>query len=84
MVYRTLKAAIFIGLLTLAAGQYAYNAADRAALERLAQASAQDGDPLTTGSVGGTAASRSQSWSIPGLPSAANAVRLDPCEDIAR
>ncbi len=80
MVYRTLKAAIFIGLLTLAAGQYAYNAADRAALERLTRASVQNGDPLTTGSIDDGDRSRA-SWSIPGLPSAANAVRLDPCED---
>ena len=80
MIYRTLKAALFIGLLTLAAGQYAYNAADRATLERIARGEG----PQVTGSINGTARSQGESRSIPDMPSAANAVRLDPCVDTQR
>ncbi len=80
MIYRTLKAAIFIGLLTLAAGQYAYNAADRATLERIARGE----NPQVTGSINGTARSQAGSRPIPDLPSAANAIRLDPCVDTPR
>ncbi|MCC5976537.1 MAG: hypothetical protein JJU21_00605 [Salinarimonas sp.] len=80
MVYRTLKAALFIGLLTLAAGQYAYNAADRATLERMARGE----DPLVTGSINSTSRSQAGSQSFSDLPNAANAVRLDPCTDTPR
>jgi hypothetical protein len=77
MIYRTLKAAVFIGLLTLAAGQYAYNSADRAALARLTQG---DG-PLVTGSVNGQGQAPQRGTGMTPFPESAATVRLDPCND---
>jgi|GEM_PF-1717072 len=77
MIFRTLKAAVIIGLLTLAAGQYAYNSADRAALERLTLGEG----PLVTGSVDGRAQTPQRGSGMTPFPESAANVRLDPCND---
>ncbi len=77
MVFRTLKAAVIIGLLTLAAGQYAYTTADRAALERLVSGEGT----LVTGSVNGQAPTPQRGSGMTPFPDAATNVRLDPCND---
>ncbi|MGY6567548.1 MAG: hypothetical protein ACXIVE_01010 [Salinarimonas sp.] len=79
MIFRTLKAAVIIGLLTLAAGQYAYTTADRAALERLVSGEG----PLVTGSVNGQGQAQTpqRGSGMTPFPDSATNVRLDPCND---
>ncbi|TVR09742.1 MAG: hypothetical protein EA385_06355 [Salinarimonadaceae bacterium] len=72
MIYRTLKAALVVAALTVAASQWLYSQADRHELERLVR----NGGPLTTGSVSTTGARADAS----GVASLAAVSRLDPCE----
>lgn len=74
MIYNTLKAALIVAVLTVAAGQWLYSQADRRALERLVS----DGFPLTTGSVG-QASDRSAPQGFAAFPGDSLALRLDPC-----
>jgi hypothetical protein len=51
MIYTTLKASFFIAVIALAASQWAYSQADRAALARLTAQAAARFDPPITGSI---------------------------------
>lgn len=72
MIYNTLKAAILIAALTVAASQWLYSRADMQMRDHIAGLE----QPLTTGSIGAGDADR--------LASLAAGTRLDPCELPAR
>lgn len=80
MIYNTLKAAVVIAALTVAASQWLYSRADMQTQDRVVRLS----EPLTTGSIEARETRRAARSDAERLAALAADARLDPCELPAR